>query len=243
MVIDEVATHPNHALFVTLLKANNPNLVTIGAAVPPFEPTKTAELRKASTKAVTSLENFRRYFCSPSFSNSAFYKVVKTRCFSELQSPSLSAITRRVLGGKGIDGDVISLTRLGWWDAATADFLSPMVANIILASVDQRHSKEDEPKLYLNDRKSWKENAELVIVEGLSAMDDSDFSCLNGETRAENGLSFNWGCRVKLKVPNAHLQLQVRGTKGLVDFYLNGIADCAIEVMLNGTKTNKALSE
>jgi hypothetical protein len=93
--------------------------------------------------------------------------------------------------------------------------------------------------LYLSEKKTCEENTELVIIEGLSGMEDSDFKCWRHESgiKVEDGVSFNWAYRARVKVPNAFLQFQERGASGNVDFYLNGLADTAIEVMLDATKT------
>jgi hypothetical protein len=93
--------------------------------------------------------------------------------------------------------------------------------------------------LYLDEKKTHEENTEVVIVEGLSGMEDSDFKCWRhmSEVKVENGVSFNWAYKAKIKIPNAYLQFQERGVSGVVDVYLNGFADTAIEVMLNATQT------
>ena len=79
----------------------------------------------------------------------------------------------------------------------------------------------------------------MVIVAGLEGMNDADFKCYRhiSSVKVENGVSFNWAYKVRAKIPNAYLSFQERAESGLVDFYLNGLADTAIEVMLNATQT------
>ena len=78
-------------------------------------------------------------------------------------------------------------------------------------------------------------------------MEDSDFKCSMHESnvKVEDGVSFNWAYRARKKIPNAYLHFQERAVSGRmkgvesgrVDFYLNGFADTAIEVMLDATQT------
>lgn len=43
--------------------------------------------------------------------------------------------------------------------------------------------------------------------------------------------------RARSRAPNAYLKFQECGNRGLVEFYLNGLADSAIEELLNETQT------
>jgi hypothetical protein len=74
-------------------------------------------------------------------------------------------------------------------------------------------------------------------------MIESDFTCdVKSEgVRVEDSIAYNWAIKVKNKVPNAHLLFQERSrSSGRVDFYLNGFADCAIEVLLNANKSGSS---
>jgi hypothetical protein len=146
----------------------------------------------------------------------------------------------RVLGGKEEAGDINTLTRLGWWNPDSRDFISQFLVNACLSGV----KPGIDDVLYLSDEKTPEENTEMVIVEGLSGMEDDDFKCWRGksEIKVEDGVSFNWAHKARKKIPNAYLQFQERGVKGKVDFYLNGFADTAIVVMLNGKQTVKVKS-
>jgi len=141
----------------------------------------------------------------------------------------------RVLGGKEEAGDIKTLIRLGWWDPQARDFISRFLVNACLSDVQPGGNDV----IYLDHKKSYEENAELVIIEGLSGMEDSDFKCWRHESgvKVENGVSFNWAYRARVKIPNAYLHSQERAASGVVDFYLNGFADTAIEVMLDATQT------
>lgn len=187
-------------------------------------------------KVLTSEETFGRYFYDDTFANGGFYTQVRNRCFDRFSYTNSLQVATRVLGGKEWPTDIDALTRLGWWDPDANNFISQFLVNTILSAV--RHGM-DTGEVYLDASKSPEENTELVIMEGLSAMEDVDFSCWRnpGAVKVENAVSFNWACRAKLRVPNAYLQFQERGISGLVDFYLNGFADTAIEVMLNATRT------
>ena len=136
----------------------------------------------------------------------------------------------RVLGGKDEPGDINTLTRLGWWNSDERVFL----VNAFLSAV----KPGTRDIVYFDKTKSHEGNIELVIIEGLSAMEDSDFKCFRNEsgTRVEDGVSFNWAHKARTRVPNACLHYEVRGESGSVDFYLNS-SDTAIELMLNATQT------
>ena len=66
---------------------------------------------------------------------------------------------------------------------------------------------ETDEVLYLDNKKSHKENTELVIVERLAGMDDSDFKCWRHQSgvKVENGVSFNRAQKARAKIPNAYL--------------------------------------
>lgn len=184
---------------------------------------------------LSSLEEFRRYFCGADFAQSSFYKSVRDRCFVQLLDAETERVAFRVLGGQVEAGDINSMTRLGWWDPHTRDFISRFLVNACLSAVQPG----TDGVLYLDEKKTPEENAELVIVEGLQGMEDSDFKCWRHKSgvKVENGVSFNWAYKARVKIPNAYLQFQERAESGVVDFYLNGFADTAIEVMLDATKT------
>lgn len=188
-------------------------------------------------KQLTSEETFGRYFYADSFAKGGFYRQVRSRCFDRFLHTNSLQVATRVLGGKECSTDDIdALTRLGWWDPDANNFISQFLVNTILSAVP--HGM-DAGVVYLDANKSPEENTELVIMEGLSAMEDVDFSCWRnpGAVKVENAVSFNWAYRAKVRVPNAYLQFQERGISGLVDFYLNSHAETAIEVLLNATQT------
>lgn len=113
--------------------------------------------------------------------------------------------------------------------------------NVCLSCVDPERDKV----LYLDAKNSHKENTDIVIIEGLSCMDYSDFNCWRNksEVRVENGVSFNWASKAIVKIPNAYLHFRERSRFGLMEFYLNGFADTAIGVMLDATQTANPESE
>jgi energy-coupling factor transporter ATP-binding protein EcfA2 len=195
-----------------------------------------------SKDTLSTLENFHRYFFGPDFIQSQFYLSVRGRCFDQLLDKDTEMVAFRVLGGKEEAGDITTLTRLGWWNSDSNDFISQFLVNACLSGVK---SGINEGVFYLDEKKTPEENTEMVIIEGLRGMDDSDFKCWQhkSEIKVENGVSFNWAHQVRLKIPNAYLQFQERDVSGRVDFYLNGFADTAIEVMLNATKTTDVESK
>jgi hypothetical protein len=180
-------------------------------------------------------EVFSRYLCGPDFARSPLYKPVRDRCFDELLDADTGNLAFRVLGGKEEANDISTVTRLGWWDPEARTFISPFLLNACLYSVKSRSADA----LYLDNKKTPEENTELVIVQGLSGMEDSDFKCWKhkSEVKIENAVSFNWAHKARVKIPNAYLHFQERAVSGVVDFYLNGFADTAIEVMLDATQT------
>lgn len=189
---------------------------------------------------VKSMEDFQRYFCGPDFSSSDLYQSVRNRCFDEFLEPNTGMVVFRVLSGKLDPGDISTLTRLGWWNSEARDFISRFLMNACLSRVQP----EADELLYLGSNQSRMKNTEMVIVEGLAGMDDSDFKCWrhSSEVKVENAVSFNWAYKARVKIPNAYLHFQERGVSGVVDFYLNGFADTAIEVMLNTTQTTDPMS-
>ena len=130
------------------------------------------------------------------------------------------------------------VNRLGWWDSETRDVISRFLVNVCLAN-----EMEYRNAVYLDESQTPEANTELAITEGLSHMQDCDFKCFtaadNSRIRIENAISYNWACRVRAKIPNAYLSFQKREAifgAGVVELYLNGIADTAIEVMIDATR-------
>jgi len=300
VLIDEVATDPNSALFTALLKGAFSNLVTIGASVPRYIPTGLTAVFKLklrmtdlvlkeededfqvlvqycvglkatspqmtqaickhilkqcgghtypiltfiehfftsdSTKGfLDSEELFYRYFHGPDFVRTPFYESVRLRCFEQILESDTLKVAIRVMGGKEEASDISTMIRLGWWDPDTNDFISRFLMNVCLSGV----KPGTDNVFYLDPKKSYEKNTEMVIIKGLSGMDDSDFKCWRHESgvKVEDGVSFNWACRARAKIPNAYLSFQERGESGRVDFYLNSFADTAIEVMLDATQTD-----
>lgn len=184
---------------------------------------------------LVSEEAFYQYICGPDFARSPFYASVRNRCFEQLLDAETEKVAFRVLGGKEEAGDISTVTRLGWWNPEANDFISRFLVNACLSGVQPRTGGV----LYLDKKKSHEENTELVIVEGLAGMDESDFKCWRHQSgvKVENGVSFNWAHKARANIPNAYLHSQERANVGVVDFYLNGFADTAIEVMLDATQT------
>lgn len=197
--------------------------------------------RDDAKEYLSSLEELRRYFCGADFAQCAFYKSVRDRCFVQLLDAETEKVAFRVLRGQVEAEDINTMTRLGWWDPHTRDFISRFLANACLSAVQPETNGALYGALYLDKKKTPAENAELVIVAGLQGMEDSDFHCWRHKSsvKVENGVSFNWAYKASLKIPNAHLQFQERAEResGVVDVYLNGFADTAIKVMLDATKT------
>jgi hypothetical protein len=156
-----------------------------------------------------------------------------------LVDESVIAIVTRFHGGRQQAGDKEALIRLGWWNTDTKDFISLYLLNTCLSQV----IPVEKNVVYLQQTKNYIENAETAIIAGLSEMIKSDFTCdvKSGGVRVEDSIAYNWAIQVKNKVPNAHLLFQERSrSRGRVDFYLNGFADCAIEVLLNANKSGSS---
>ena len=113
--------------------------------------------------------------------------------------------------------------------------MSQFLVNVCLSGV----KPGTDDVFYLDANKLHEKNTEMVLIGGLSCMDDSDFKCWRHESgvKVENGISFNWAQKARIKIPNAYLSFQERAVSGRVDFYLNSFADTAIEVVFNATQT------
>jgi hypothetical protein len=140
---------------------------------------------------------FHRYFIGPDFTRSLFYESVRDRCFEQVLDPENEQVAFRVLGGKEETSDINTLLRLGWWNYETRGFISRFLVNACLNGVVSKMGSV----LYLDKKNSPEENTELVIVEGLSAMEDSDFKCSTDKSnvKVEDGVSFNWAYRARVK--------------------------------------------
>jgi hypothetical protein len=199
---------------------------------------------------VQSMETLVRFFCGPVFVESPCYTKVRRRCFGQLTEQCFLEAAVRVLRCQATARDRDALNRLGWWNAETNDFVSVFLVNTCLSSADIKaedviyleRSKDGEPS-----DEMCRLNTERVIIAGLKAMEDSDFEVPRErsryDVRKEDALSFNWGYRARCRVPNAHLHFQERAALGRVNFYLNGSADTAIEVLRNATQSAEPRSE
>jgi hypothetical protein len=184
---------------------------------------------------LTSMEEFQKYFCGPDFPRTSVYKKVKDRCFDELDGTTTQVASRVLQGEEGV-GDIETLWRLGWWNPEDKFFISAFLVNTCLSAIPP----VNDGARYLSETMSHEENTELAIIEGLSGMEDSDFYCSKRASgfRVENSISFSWAGKMRAKIPNAYLSFQERGNdSSLVDFYLNGLADTAIEVLRDATQT------
>ena len=134
------------------------------------------------------------------------------------------------------DGDISTLTRLG---PDVRDFISLFLVNTCLSGVRPETDNPHRRRTVNTCLYGFEKNTQLVIEEGLAGMEDSDFNCWRNknDVKVEDGVSFNWAYKARLKIPNAYLQFQERAENGRVDFYLNGLADTAIEVTLDATQT------
>jgi hypothetical protein len=197
--------------------------------------------RDDAKEFLASQEVFHRYFCSADFARSPFYEAVRHRCFGHLRYEDTQEVAIRVMGGKEEVGDIATMTRLGWWDPEARSFISLFLENAHLSGINPR----TDGVRYLSENMNFENNTELVIIEGLSGMDDSDFKCWKHESgvKVVNGVSFNWACKVRAKIPNVYLSYQERVAPGLVDVYLNSFADTSIEFMLDATQTVNEESE
>ena len=80
-------------------------------------------------------EVFCRYFCGPDFVCGFFYGSVRNRCFLQVLDAETEKTAFRVIGGKEEAGDISTMTRLGWWDPRTGDFISQFLKNACLSFV------------------------------------------------------------------------------------------------------------
>ena len=185
---------------------------------------------------IGSWHNFHKHFGSQEFAKSPVYEMVMMRCFDEVLESETAKTADRVLGGIEQSGDIETLLRIGWWNPVSRDFISLLLVNANLSRI----SPTTSGALSLPENGGAQEYIELIIIAGLNAMEASDFQCLQtkSEVKVEDGISFGWGSKVKANISNAFVSFQERASEGTgrVDFYINGVADCAIEVLLNAVR-------
>jgi len=180
---------------------------------------------------------FLQHFYGPAFEETKFYPIVLSRCFDAFEQIDLLETAHRVLSGTDSSvTDIETLIRVGWWNEDTDGFISTLIFNICLAKKKLTLRNVEIKKL--TTEKSPEENAEEVIIAGFRSMEKVDFYCLIDiyKVPVENSLSYSWALKAKSSFSNVFLRSQERsiGT-GLVDFYLNGYADTAIEFIRDAT--------
>jgi hypothetical protein len=179
---------------------------------------------------------FQKHFFSEAFRKSVVYNRVVQRCFGFLTSDE-QVILRRILSGTCSNQDVCSAEYFGYWSNNTRDIISPLLANVIMASSSGDTVAKPEDLILLDLNSDPQEGIEKLIVTGFHYMQASDFHNNQEDNsltvRVEDALSFNWAHSVKKYITNASLQFQVRARSGRVDFFCNGHIDGAIEVLLN----------
>jgi len=165
---------------------------------------------------------------------------VESRCFDELEDGDILEIAHVVLSGRGSDIDIDTLTRFGWWNDVSIEFISTLIFNFCLAK--KSHALPGVELKTLKTKKTPEENAEAVIIAGFKSMEKSDFGCLidNRKIPVENSLSYSWAMRAMASFSNAFLRSQGSSTgTGQVDYYLNGYADTAIEFIRDATTSSR----
>ena len=86
--------------------------------------------RKQAKEFLSSEKAFDKHFHSAEFAASECSKEVSRRCFIHLRDDTEVAMAlARVLGSVSQDGDIITLTRLGWWLEETNTILSTLLMN------------------------------------------------------------------------------------------------------------------
>ena len=180
---------------------------------------------------------FLTYFLGQEFKKSDVYSIVTERCFRELSNKQSADALDRVLSNQPNSTDLMELIRLGWWDEGSNGIISLLLLNEALR-LFANSSKRVKDLRMLNKSEDHSVNMEELIVEGLSNMKQSNFEDISSTGNpVENALSFNWGISVMSLFDNAYVQFQAPGTKGYVDFYINGYCDSALEVIRNATQT------
>jgi hypothetical protein len=189
-------------------------------------------------KFLTDTRKFRRHFNSPEFAQSEVYHRIGTRCFDQMLDPDIAATVSRVLGGGEQDGDIGTLSRLGWWDLDKQSIISSLLLNICLGHV----KRVAEKAVYLDDQHSPQENMEKLLSEGLYRMEPHELVCTTNSTGwpIENALSFNWARSVKAHFANVHLEFQKPINGRWMDFYVNGLINGGLEMLRNATQTASA---
>lgn len=195
---------------------------------------------EGAKKFTENKEKFYKYFGSQEFSQSPVHEMVMVRCFDEVLESETAKIADRVLRGTELSGDIETLLRIGWWNPDSQDFISLLLVNANLSRI----SPTTSGALSLPVNRNAQQYIERIIIVGLEAMEASDFQCLQTKTgvKVEDGISFGWGGKVKANISNAFVSFQKRASagKGRVDFYISGVADCAIEVLLNAVRRKDA---
>ena len=196
--------------------------------------------RKQAKEFLSSKRAFNKHFHSAEFATSECSKEVRSRCFYHLRDDKEAKMAfARVLGGVSKDGDITTLTRLGWWLEETNTILSTLLMNECMLRAIEKAKPEDAVVLGGGD--SQQQNLEVMIITGLKKMTSGQLNGFDEENPIlpiEDALSFSWGSYVMALVANVHVEFQRRsGKRGWVDFYLNGRVDTALEVIRNATQT------
>ena len=81
---------------------------------------------------IEDLDKFDEYLTSAALVDTNVFKSVQHRCFQNSLNSAVFDMLNRVLSNHPHVGDVIQLTRLGFWDERKHKILSPLLLNFIL---------------------------------------------------------------------------------------------------------------
>jgi hypothetical protein len=181
-------------------------------------------------------QTFTKHFLSAEFTKSETYRRICGRCFdAELGSSTLKVLSR-VIENTAESGDVDMLTHVGWWNPKKFAVVSTLLLN---EGLRRSVSTSSEHATYLDPNSTPEENVEKLIMEGLYNMKPSELTGMPSTSGwpIENALSFNWARSVLSKFRNVHMKFQAPTNGKWMDFYVNGVANCGVEIIRNATRT------
>lgn len=182
-------------------------------------------------------QTFIKHFLSAEFTKSETYRRICGRCFdAELDSSILEVLARVVENTAGASGDVDRLTRVGWWNPKKLSVVSTLLLN---EGLRRSVSASSEHATYLDPNSTPEENVEKLIIEGLYYMEPSELKSISSTSGwpIENALSFNWARSVLSRFRNVHMEFQAPTNGKWMDFYVNGVVNCGVEIIRNATRT------
>jgi hypothetical protein len=190
------------------------------------------------SELLLTLVTFQEYLFSQSFENSRVYSIIINRCFDHVVDTEVAA--DHILSGIDQVGDLNVISRWGWWNSETEDFISTLLKHYCQSFICKSSSPKPMSLISDADNNNFS-NTIKVVLDGLYNMKVDDFKCMGNlatKTPIENALSFSWSKRALLQFSNLYMKSQITSPhSGYADFYINGHCSCIIEFIRNATRS------